>query len=750
LTQKLLLQPAFSPQIVDGEGVYLLSERGHFLLRGALYCQLAPLLDGRYSADEIVGRLAGEAAPAEVHYALARLKRNGYVVAADGDAPPDRVAFWNGLGLDPWGVERHLQERTVALAGFGAVSLHSISHALTALDVRLGADGDFTVALTDDYLQGGLDDLNAAALRAGRPWLLVKPVGTVLWIGPVFRPGQTACWQCLAERLRANRRVEAYLQSRKGSAAPLHADGANLTAGEETAVQLAAIETIKAIGPPAEGQEPEAELTTLDLGTLEMQRHRVVRRPQCYRCGDPARWAVRTAVPVALRSQRKRFTSDGGHRTVPPEQTLANYDHHVSPITGAVTLLRRVSLDDDDLIHFYVAAHASPRSADDLTTLNHILQEVSGGKGMTDAQARASALCEALERYSGCSWGGEASTMASYRRLGARAIHPNACMLFSESQYRWRREWNARGSKHEYVPAPIDEDAEIPWTAVSSLATGELRYLPTEYCYGYFRDGPQPGPRYCLSDSNGNAAGNTLEEAILQGFMELVERDSVALWWYSRARRPEVDLDSVGNPHVQQLRRHYRGLDRELWLLDLTTDLGIPCFAAISRRVDKAEEDIIWGFGAHFDASVGILRALTELNQNLPRILHDGDAKGHAEDRRIRDWHRSARLADHPYLAPDGTAPRAASDYDRAWSDDLREDVLRCQEVAERAGMELLVLDQTRPEIGLPVVKVIVPGLRHFRPRLAPGRLYDVPLRLGWIGQPLTEDQLNPVPYFFP
>jgi ribosomal protein S12 methylthiotransferase accessory factor len=64
--------------------------------------------------------------------------------------------------------------------------------------------------------------------------------------------------------------------------------------------------------------------------------------------------------------------------------------------------------------------------------------------------------------------------------------------------------------------------------------------------------------------------------------------------------------------------------------------------------------------------------------------------------------------------------------------------------------MELLVLDQTRPEIGLPVVKVIVPGLRHFRPRLAPGRLYDVPLRLGWIGQPLTEDQLNPVPYFFP
>ena len=60
--------------------------------------------------------------------------------------------------------------------------------------------------------------------------------------------------------------------------------------------------------------------------------------------------------------------------------------------------------------------------------------------------------------------------------------------------------------------------------------------------------------------------------------------------------------------------------------------------------------------------------------------------------------------------------------------------------------MELLVLDQTRPDIGMPVVRVVVPGLRHFWQRFAPGRLYDVPVEMGRRDRPLAEDELNPVP----
>ena len=113
------------------------------------------------------------------------------------------------------------------------------------------------------------------------------------------------------------------------------------------------------------------------------------------------------------------------------------------------------------------------------------------------------------------------------------------------------------------------------------------------------------------------------------------------------------------------------------------------------------------------------------------------------------DWLRTATLANQPYLAPDSDAPpRRSSDFQRLWSDDLKEDVLYCQTLVERHGMEMLVLNVTRPDVGLPVVRVVVPGLRPLWARLAPGRLYDVPVQQGYLPQPLPEAQLNPVPMF--
>jgi ribosomal protein S12 methylthiotransferase accessory factor len=180
------------------------------------------------------------------------------------------------------------------------------------------------------------------------------------------------------------------------------------------------------------------------------------------------------------------------------------------------------------------------------------------------------------------------------------------------------------------------------------------------------------------------------------------------------------------------------------------SDLAIPAFVALSRRANGPPEQILAGFGAHLDARIGVLRAVSELTQMLgPFLVRGGDA---AHDQHPDDgdpllarWFATATVADHPYLVPDPAQPaRAADQYPRQWSDDLREDVITCQRRVEREGMEMLVLDQTRPDIGMPVVKVVVPGLRHFWPRFGPGRLYEVPARLGWRPAPATEDQLNP------
>ncbi len=159
------------------------------------------------------------------------------------------------------------------------------------------------------------------------------------------------------------------------------------------------------------------------------------------------------------------------------------------------------------------------------------------------------------------------------------------------------------------------------------------------------------------------------------------------------------------------------------------------------------------GFGAHLDPRIAVLRAVTELHQLLLPILAGGNRQtpDHAgrEGAALREWLTGATLADHPYLAPDpATPPRTAASYPRQCSDDLREDVRTCQATVERQNLEVLVLDQTRPDIELPVVKVFVPGLRHFWPRFGPGRLYEVPTRMGWLDRACAEEELNPVPLF--
>jgi oxazoline/thiazoline synthase len=414
-----------------------------------------------------------------------------------------------------------------------------------------------------------------------------------------------------------------------------------------------------------------------------------------------------------------------------------------------VSVLCPSSSADDGLIHTYVAGHNFGCPSGGLRALRHALRSKSAGKGKSDAQAKASGLCEALERYSGLYQGDEPTLRASFHQLGKAALHPNACLLFSDAQYRERDAWNAAPSRFHWVPVPFDEAWEIDWTPVASLTQNETAYLPTAFCY--YRYPLPPEQRFCHADSNGNAAGNTLEEAILQGFLELVERDSVALWWYNRLPRPGVDLESFDDPYLLALRQHYRDRGRDLWALDLTSDLGIPAFAALSRRANSLPEGILMGFGAHLDPGVALLRAVTEMNQMLVNVERPAFSNGAGEEdteyeQDVARWLREATLESEPYLAPDPrAAPRTRADFPRRESDDLREDVLTCVEIARQHRMETFVLDQTRPDIELRVVKVIVPGLRHFWRRLAPGRLYDVPVALGWLPAPLAEEQLNPI-----
>jgi ribosomal protein S12 methylthiotransferase accessory factor len=435
---------------------------------------------------------------------------------------------------------------------------------------------------------------------------------------------------------------------------------------------------------------------------------------------------------MVLRSQKKVFTSDGGHRAFFPHEVFRRYEHHISPITGVVDGLRSGYSSGRGLVQVFEADLNSAVRLDRRPCWGRGFGRRSFGKGLTEIQAKTSALCEALERYSGVFQGNEPRIKASYRATRAQAIHPNQCMGFSSRQYQNRDEWNQRESEYNWVPQPFDEEREVEWTRVWSLTEERYKYVPTAYCY--FAYPFTPDHDFCRPDSNGNAAGGTFEEAILQGFMEVVERDCVGLWWYNRLRKPRVNLDSLGQPYIGALREHYDSYHREIHVLDITSDFEIPAFAAFCSPARPDKRDLFLGFGAHFDAKIALSRALTEMNQFLPDIAAKNLPPTFVND-----------LGDGAFLDPDpAVAPKSSIDFLNWSSDDLREDVMTGVKLAQKRGLEVLVLDQTRPDVGLPVVKVIVPGMRHFWARFGPGRLYDVPVMMGWLEKPLTEEQLNP------
>jgi bacteriocin biosynthesis cyclodehydratase domain-containing protein len=740
------------PYVVDGEAVYLVSERGVSVVDGRLAAELTPLLDGTRTITEIGAALAAKAPVERVTGAVEKLIRGGWVSSSEPATERTSAAFFEMAGVPGDAAIAALARATVRVEVYGDVDPSPYVEALVAggvggVTLEGPAEDAFVVAITEDYLHPGLAERNERALAEGRPWLLARPVGSLLWVGPVFTPGvaDTACWSCLAHRLQANRQTLSYLQQRFGQDTPLSVSGARLPVSVATGAQLAALETVKWLG----GARPQAQaVLTFDTVLLDSERHTLVRRPQCPSCGDATLQAQQGTSSVRFESRPKAYTGDGGHRSSSPEQMLAAYDRQLSPITGVVTGLNPAPQTPDGL-RVYVAGQNLAREVSDLRMLKTGLRSVSCGKGKSDVQARASALGEAMERYSGVFQGDEARRRAAYRELDGLAIHPERTLLFSDRQYAAREEWNARKSMFNVVPERFDETAVIDWSPVWSLSEQCHKWMPTRSLYYGYRG---RGSFFSLADSNGNAAGTSLEDAALQAFLELIERDAVSLWWYNRLNRPAIDLDSFADPYLDRLREVYSGLSREVWALDLTSDFGIPVVGAFSRRTDKPVEDILVAFGAHLDPQIALMRAMTEMNQFLgpvSQIRSDGSGEYAGADPDQRRWWLTATVENQPYLLPDaGPRPVRPADWTPLASDDLVDDVALVQRLVEDRGLEMLVLNQTRPDVGLPVAKVIVPGMRHFWARFAPGRLYDVPVELGWTAAPTPESDLNPIPIF--
>jgi oxazoline/thiazoline synthase len=732
--------PNFSVYLLPPETVCLYSEDRKFFLHGELYCALALAIgEGKRSFREIVGALEQRFPSDKIEEALKRLIDRRYVVTASrARAPADATAaYWASLGLPREAAAENLRKCRVRIQSIDVQGAKELGAALGALGVRVvkGA-AELTVTLVNDYLEGRLAELNREHLSDGTPWLLVQPSGVAPLVGPVLSPGNGACWACLADRMTRNREVKGLLdrrQARRIAVSPLVRQPFG-----QSAIQLAAVEIARAIATDFR-TELRDHIVSLDLSGSTIVKHFVAARPQCPACGNKKlRDPRRAPVPIELDAGGKLVMTSGGYRSISSRATVARFRKHVSPLTGVVSRLERIEADLP-LNTNYLAKHNFSGLPETVEELKSGLYGGSFGKGSTAEQGEASALMEAMERYSGIFQGDEIRVTRRFTDFPAGdAILPNDVLLFSDAQYRER---NAPpiDSDHMPTPAPFDPSAKIEWSPVWSLRDQRFKYLPTSLLYFFHKGNSAAG--HIHADSNGCAAGNTREEAIVQGFLELVERDSYAIWWYNRVQRPEVDLSVFDDSYVRDLQIQLAETGRRLWVLDITNDLEIPTYVALSQSVENGQDFIEFGSGSHFDPRIAMLRSLTELNQFLSIGLMGLRSTETMGD----DGSGLLRLAEHPYLTPNGDPP-VRPDLDSKFGRlDKREQVMTCMNLVKQLGLDFLVLDQTRPDIEVPVVRVIVPGLRHFYRRFAPGRLYDIPVKLGWLDRPVPESDLNPI-----
>jgi thiazole/oxazole-forming peptide maturase SagD family component len=452
----------------------------------------------------------------------------------------------------------------------------------------------------------------------------------------------------------------------------------------------------------------------------------VVRRPQCEACGDCSSTNRRPTVVNEFNGNAAKELDS--FRIDDLEAIFEKIAHQISPLTGLISSVDRIDLPHPEVIHVFsagvVAVSAEPASGADLDRSRFVY---ASGKGSTEQQARLSAIGEAVERYALAFQGYEITRIASLADFREAAIHPNALMNFSAQQL-------GAGEKKQRSPTPaiLPPEENIHWTPLVSMHSGNPVWLPTSLCY--FRTPYQEDARYTVFDSNGVAAGASLREAAVNGILEVIERDAVGIWWYNMPLLPCTVLEHVNDNYIDGMIKAYRGMGFSLVSYEVTSDVNIPVF--VSSAVDAQENSnhsMQFGFGCGFSRLTALKRSLTELNQKLPTLLR--------------------RTCDEPNF--EKKTPSFLTQFvhhcreDQTSNADGEPKSIECAlqrllDVVSAKGMEVLLLDLSRPDVEMAVARAVIVGMRQIYPRFAPGRMYEVPVKLGWRLRPPTEAQLNP------
>ena len=731
-----MLEFSSNSKIRIEESRILFSSGGDYVVFESELCaRICSLVDGVKSSESIVKALSDKYDPADVYFALFQMEEEGIIIQENSQ---EKGVYSYLTGGDQIGTTVLVEDINVVIESELSSYLVNLKEGLEQYQIKAHHDASKVVLITSNMLSSWINEAVEAHLSREREVVVIQLGGKAMWIGPALRNYET-CWDCLRSRVQDNLPAEHFLRADE---API-GNKRNYPDSIWGFITQKLLVEIAKWGYGTWDEDRRNLLISFDWATGKSSNHTLVNRPNC------SCYSEERPNTGSLKLQSRPVHKVNNYRLYSPGNTFKKYEHLISKITGVVNAVKPV--ENEGLLFNYSVAHSLKKRHNSIESLRLATRDHSGGKGTNDMQAKASGLCEALERYSAIYEKGFFTTISgSYIELEEKAIHPNELMLFSETQYKERGEWNAaQAGSFQLISEPFDEGRVIEWVKVESLSGGPNKYVPAGFC---FYDYEGPGKEFFKGDSNGLAAGNCIEEAIFQATLELIERDAVSQWWYNRIQMPEVDLDSISDPYIHAIREFYRERGRDLWVIDVTNDIEVPVYVAISSKRDSSQEDILLGFGAHTDSHLAVTRAILEINQSFPiaeRSREEREKQLLPEFKDVLDWWNKATIENQYYLQSNSDVQKLSISMDAlSFKLDLKNEIEKIVDRLKLLGMDSYVLNMTRPDIGLSVVRMLIPGLRHFWRRLAPGRLYSVPVKRGILTSEYAENELNPISLF--
>ncbi len=382
----------------------------------------------------------------------------------------------------------------------------------------------------------------------------------------------------------------------------------------------------------------------------------------------------------------------GTHRAVPPSETPAR----IRPSFARVGITRVVDVTGLDRIRIPVAMAHRPASRS---------VSVSPGKGLDLDAARVSAAMEALE-------GWHAEHVLRPVVYASRADLPSGNHVVDLD------------GLPRMAARPFDPHLAIPWIDGRDLFAGRVAWLPFELVHTNYTHPLMPSSGAFALTSNGLASGNVPFEALAHAMCEVIERDAISLWRAGGERvmrATRLDLATVDDADCNAVLDRFTRANVEVGVWDATADTGVATYVCeVAERAFEGRPFLPGlGSGAHPRRSIALLRALTEAAQTRLTAI-----AGARDDLRVAQYLRALdeaqREAALTRIAT--TSVKRFSEAPDAHHDDFDGDVAWLLSKLHDAGVrQVIAVDLARSDVGVPVVRVVVPGLEG--PSDAPGVL---------------------------